>query len=356
MIGIHQLLAGFTFGDAISNYARELQRIIRSWGHPSEIFAPAPAIEPKVRHLCRPHTEHAAVGGKGNILIYHFSIGSVASAYYAVAPDARIMIYHNITPDRFFSVLNPEFGALLAAGRREMEELRGATPLALAVSEYNRRELEAAGFSSTGIIPLTLDWSSLDGSPSRSLLLKYRAARDSLIFVGRLVPNKKIEDLLKTFHHYKLIKPAASLFLVGKETGQEAYAEYLRSVIRELELPDVVFTGHISHREWLSYYRLGKVFLCLSEHEGFCLPLLEAMHFGLPVMAYAAAAIPDTLGSAGVLIREKNYPETAEMAAELCDNRELREAVVKKQRERLAAFKSLPVGDILRDHLQPWLF
>jgi len=355
VIEIHQLLAGFTFGDAISNYARELQKIIRSWGHPSEIFVAPNAIEPKVRHLCRPLSEHASVSRKGNILIYHFSIGSAASAYYASAPDARVMIYHNITPARFFSVLNPELAALLGEGRREMEQLRGATELALAVSEYNRRELAAAGFGRTGLIPLTLDWSSLDGSPSRSLLLKYRSARDSLVFVGRLVPNKKFEDLLKAFYYYKLLKPAARLFLVGKETGQEAYAEYLRAVIRELELRDVVFTGHISHREWLAYYRLGRVFLCLSEHEGFCLPLLEAMHFGLPVMAYAAAAVPDTMGGAGILIREKNYPEIAEMASALCNDLRLREAVLKRQRERVAAFRSLPVGDILRDHLKPWL-
>ncbi len=355
MIGIHQLLAGFTFGDAISNYARELQRIIRSWGHPSEIFVAPNAIEPKVRHLCRPFAEHAALSRGGNILLYHFSIGSPASLYYAGVPDTRVMIYHNITPARFFPVFSPELAHLLGEGRREMEELRGATELALAVSEYNRSELVSAGFPRTGIVPLTLDWSSLDGAPSRSLLLQQRDARDSLLFVGRLAPNKKFEDLLKAFYYYKLIKPAARLFLVGNETGQEAYAEYLRSIVRELGLRDVVFAGHVSHSEWLAYYRLGRVFLCLSEHEGFCLPLLEAMRFGLPVLAYAAAAVPDTLDRAGVLIREKNFPEIAEMAALLCDDSELREAVLQKQRERLAAFRSLPVGDILRDHLKPWL-
>ena len=355
MIEIHQLLAGFTFGDAISNYARELQKIIRSWGNPSEIFVAPNAIEPKVRHLCHPFAEHPRYSRPGNILIYHFSIGSIASEYFASVPDTRIMIYHNITPDRFFAVLNPELAVLLAEGRRELGDLKPATELALAVSEYNRRELIAAGFDPTGIIPLALDWSSLEGSPSRSLLLKYRAARDSLIFVGRIVPNKKFEDLLKTFYYYKLIKPAARLFLVGKETGQEVYSEYLRSIIRELDLKDVVITGHIPHAQWLAYYRLAKVFLGLSEHEGFCLPLLEAMRFDLPVMAYAAAAVPDTLDGAGVLIRKKNYPEIAEMAAELCDNEKLRETILKKQRERLAAFQNLPVGEILKEHLKPWL-
>ncbi|MCX6349128.1 MAG: hypothetical protein NTV79_06475, partial [Candidatus Aureabacteria bacterium] len=201
MIEIHQLLAGFTFGDAISNYARELQKIVRSWGYPSEIFVAPNAIEPKARHLCRPLAEHPGFSQPGNILIYHFSIGSIASECFASVPDTRIMIYHNITPDRFFAVLNPELAVLLAEGRRELSDLQPVTELALAVSEYNRRELAAAGFPRTGLIPLTLDWSSLEGSPSRSLLLKYRAARDSLIFVGRIVPNKKFEDLLKTFYY-----------------------------------------------------------------------------------------------------------------------------------------------------------
>ena len=230
------------------------------------------------------------------------------------------------------------------------------TDLALGVSEYNRRELSAAGFSRTGVVPLTNDWSTLSERPSRSVLLKHRTGEGNLLSAGRIVPNKRFEDLLQVFFYYKnLLQPKARLFLVGFHKGSETYLRYLRSIIQELELKDVVFTGHVTNAELLAYFKLASVYLCLSEHEGFCMPLMEAMHFGVPVMAYAATAVPDTLGSAGVLIKEKNYPEIAEMAALLCDDREFRERIVEGQYRRLKEFKAANPEDMLKIHLAPWL-
>ena len=353
---IDQLLAGFMPGDAISNYALEIRKLVRSWGCQSDIFVHPSNVDDRARHLCRPISEHKELSSPGNILIYHFSIGSNATGYFRTVPDRRVIIYHNITPARYFDVILPETAGFLREGREQLKELAGVTELALGVSEYNRRELEEAGFPRTGTVPLTNDWSSLDESPSRSIALRYQSSRDNLLFVGRIVPNKKFEDLLRVFYYYKgLLKPGARLFLVGFHRGSETYLRYLRSIIQELELKDVTFTGHVTNAELLAYYKLASVYLCLSEHEGFCMPLMEAMRFGIPILAYAGGAVPDTLSGAGVLIKEKNYPAIAEMAALLCDDGKFRERIVEGQYRRLREFKAFPLEERLKECFEPWI-
>ena len=209
---IDQILAGFMPGDAISNYALELQKLFRSWGCGSDIFVEPSNVDDRSRHLCRPVSEHRECSSKGNILIYHFSIGSAVTRYFRTVPDTRVIIYHNITPARYFAVILPETAAFLREGREQLKELAGVTDLALGVSEYNRRELSAAGFSRTGVVPLTNDWSILSESPSRSVLLKHRTGEGNILFVGRIVPNKKFEDLLQVFCYYKnLLQPKAQI-------------------------------------------------------------------------------------------------------------------------------------------------
>jgi len=352
---INQLVAGFSSGDAISNYTRELQKIFRSWGYRSEIYVQPSSIDPRVIDLCRPMSEHEEHSSHENIMIYHFSIGAMASDYFQNIPDTRVVIYHNITPAHYFAMINPEMAKFLKEGRRELFELAPVTNLALGVSEYNRREMEEAGFKNTDVLPLTVDWSGMDGKPSRKMIKKYSGKGEILLFVGRLVPNKKIDDLLKTFYYFKLIKPNSKLILVGKYKDTLKYYDYLKNIIHNLDLKDVVFAGHTTHAELLAYYKLASVYLCLSEHEGFCLPLMEAMHFGVPVMAYAAAAVPDTLAGSGVLIKEKNYPAIAEMAALACDNAEFRKKIIEGQYHRLEEFRSFPLEEKLKELLSPWL-
>ena len=352
---INQLVAGFSSGDAISNYTRELQKIFRSWGYRSEIYVQPSSIDPQVIDLCRPMSEHQEHSSSGNILIYHFSIGAMASDYFQNIPDTKVVIYHNITPAHYFAMINPEMARYLEEGRRELLELASVTDLALGVSEYNRREMEEAGFKNTYVLPLTVDWSGMDGKPDRRILRRYLNRGEILLFVGRLVPNKKIDDLLKAFYYFKLIKPRSKLILVGKYKDTLKYYDYLQTIIHDLDLEDVVFSGHTTHAELLAYYKLASVYLCLSEHEGFCLPLMEAMHFGIPVMAYAAAAVPDTMAGSGVLIKEKNYPEIAEMMALICGNPEFRRKISEGQYRRLAKFQNFPLEKTLKNLLGDWL-
>lgn len=352
---IDQILPAFTGGDAISNYAVELRKFFRNWGYRSEIFVPASNFGDGDRQLCRPLSEHPRLSSPEDIIIYHFSIGDGTADYFQKADGIKIIIYHNITPAHYFSIVKPEMAIALNQGRKKLIELATVTDLALGVSEYNRKELEAAGFRRTGVIPLTIDWSGMDGEPDPSLINKYSGRGEIILFVGRVVPNKKIEDLLKTFFHFKLIKPEAHLILLGKYRDTTDYYEFLQRIIRELDLRDVIFTGHTAHAELLAYYKLASVYLSLSEHEGFCMPLMEAMHFGIPVLAYAAAAVPYTMAGAGVLIKEKNYPAIAEMAAIICDNPEFRMKIIEGQYQRLNEFQAISAADCLRSQLAPWI-
>ncbi|MGH7860441.1 MAG: glycosyltransferase family 4 protein, partial [Candidatus Binatia bacterium] len=228
---------------------------------------------------------------------------------------------------------------LCALGREELASLRATCGVALADSEFNRRELVGLGFDTTEVLPIVLDPERYDRRAVRRLERAYRDGHVNFLHVGRLVPNKRIEDVLKAFWFYRRkINPDSRLFLVGIDTDMELYSFGLRILVEELGIPGVVFAGRATERELVTYYRLAHVYLCMSEHEGFCAPLVEAMHFGVPVIAYAAGAVPETLGSAGALVFEKRLAEVAELAALVCEDAALRSEMVATGKARAREF------------------
>jgi glycosyltransferase involved in cell wall biosynthesis len=247
--------------------------------------------------------------------------------------------------------LNARVADRCRQGRAELGRLAGVTDLALGVSEFNRRELEAAGFRRTGVLPILVDWRLYEAPPVRALEGRYGRGTN-LLTVGRIAPNKRLEDVIKTFYFYRRLDPGSRLLLVGSAVDTEGYLVGLRKLALDLGLADaVVFTGGVSQAELCTYYRLASAYLCLSEHEGFCVPLLEAMHFDRPVVAHASTGIPYTMGSAGLLLAERDFPTIAEVIHEVVREPALRDAVVAGQRERLKAFDAETIGAQLRRHL-----
>ena len=162
--------------------------------------------------------------------------------------------------------------------------------------------------------------------------------------------------IIKVFYFYqKTLNPRSRLFLVGSHSGQEKYLSYLRALVRELDLRDVVFTGHVNQKKLLAYYRIADAFLCMSEHEGFLIPVLESMHFGIPVIAYDAGAVRGTLGGASILVTEKKFEEIAELVGLVIEDADLREKIVECQTRRLADFQRPVVEKRLREYLAPFL-
>jgi glycosyltransferase involved in cell wall biosynthesis len=183
----------------------------------------------------------------------------------------------------------------------------------------------------------------------------YGDDRTNLLFVGRIIPNKRIDDLIRVFAVYKRLDPRSRLLLVGDTRGHERYYDRLQQLIRALAVKDVVFTGHVDDDDLAAYYRVSHLFLCLSEHEGFCVPLQEAMHFGLPVLAYDTGAVRETLHGGGVLLLDKRPEEVAELIRLVLDDPELRGRVLATQARAMREVRDTDFGALLLDRLAPVL-
>jgi L-malate glycosyltransferase len=351
---VHQLLAALSYGDAISNEALAIQAHLRRAGYDSDIFAEG--VHPRMAHLARPLWQYPDVSSRETVCLFHFSIGSAAGRLIHHAPDRLVAIYHNITPAHFFLGFHPHLAGLCYHGRRELEAFAARTELGLGDSEFNRQELEAAGFRRTSVLPIVLDLDSYGGPVSPVMRRLYDDGRRNVLFVGRIIPNKRIDDLIRSFALYQRhAEPHSRLLLVGDYRGHERYFDRLRELVASLGVQQVVFTGHVDHDELLACYSVADLFLCLSEHEGFCVPLLEAMVFGVPVVAYDAGAVRETLRGGGLLIQDKRPDVVAELVSQVLTDEILREGVLETQRRALADLRATDFGALLADRLAPVL-
>jgi L-malate glycosyltransferase len=351
---VHQLLAALSYGDAIGNEALAIQRHLQAAGFDSEIFAER--VHPRMASLARPLWEYQAVSGKDTVCLFHFSIGSAAGRLAYHAPDRLVSIYHNITPAHFFLGFHPHLAGLCYHGRRELAAFAERTDLALGDSEFNRKELEAAGYRRTGVLPIVLDLDAYRRSPSPVMRRLYDDGRTNLLFVGRVIPNKRIDDLVRVFACFqRYVDTRSRLLVVGDYRGQERYYDRLQEMVRSLELDEVVFTGQVDQDDLLACYTVADAFLCLSEHEGFCVPLVEAMAFRLPVIAYDAGAVAETLRGGGILLKEKPPEIVAELIHSVLTDDRLHRSVMATQERAMADLGRTDFGALLLSALAPVL-
>lgn len=351
---VHQVLAALSYGDAISDEAIAIRGHLRARGFASDIFAEG--VHPRMAHLVRPLWEYESVSAPDTVCLFHFSIGSAAGRLAFHAPDRLVAIYHNITPAHWFLGFHPHLAGLCYHGRRELQAFAPRTELALADSEFNRKELEEAGYARTAVLPIVHDLARYALPPSPVVRRLYRDSRTNVLFVGRIIPNKKIDDLIRVFAVYqRYVEPRSRLLLVGDYRGHERYFDRLKELVRELRLDEVVFSGHVDHDDLLAYYSVADVFLGLSEHEGYCVPLVEAMVMGVPVVAYAAGAVPDTLRGGGLLLREKEPHVVAELLHDVVHDPALRRAVLATQARAVAGLRATDFGALLLERLGPVL-
>jgi glycosyltransferase involved in cell wall biosynthesis len=327
-------------GDAIGDSARKVRDMLRRAGHQSDLYAMT--IDEELRDDVRPFEDTAAY--QGDVTIFHFALPSPMTDAFATLKGGRVLQYHNITPAEFFAPYDPALFRLAALGRRELQSLASRVDLALGDSDFNRQELEAMGFGQTGVMPIAVNTERITGAPRRPAL--ERILSDGLInilFVGRIVPNKRIEDHIRLAEVYKRYVDSYYRFIfVGRTDGVPRYYAQVRALITEYQmLPDRFwFTGPVPDEDLAAFYRWADVYVSLSEHEGFCVPLVEAMAADVPVLAYAAGAVPETLGGSGVLFSPKDLELAAETMGMLVYDTPFREGVLEGQRRRLADFSS----------------
>jgi glycosyltransferase involved in cell wall biosynthesis len=325
-------------GDAIGDSARRVRDMLRAGGHRSDLYALT--IDDDLRGDVLPFADQGT--DRGDVTIFHFALPSPMTEAFASLGHGRVLQYHNITPAQFFAPYDPGLFRLAALGRRELATLVGRVELALGDSEFNRQELEQLGFDRTGVMPIAVNTERITDAPPRPAL--ERILSDGLInilFVGRIAPNKRIEDHIRLAEVYKRYVDSYYRFIfVGRYDGLPRYYAQVRALIDEYQmLPDRFwFTGPVPDADLAAFYRWADVYVSLSEHEGFCVPLVEAMAANVPVLAYAAGAVPETLGGAGVLFTPKDLELAAEAMGMLVYDRPFRQSVLEGQRRRLLDF------------------
>ena len=335
---INQWVPAAHRGDAIGDSARRVRDLLRGLGHESDLYALT--IDDDLAHDVRPFMDPAA--RRGDVTIFHFALPSPMTAAFASLGGGRVLQYHNVTPAAFFAPYDPALFRLASLGRQDLRTLVGRVHVALGDSDYNRQELKALGFERTGVFPIAVDTSRVRQRVGRPAL--ERILDDGLVnflFVGRIAPNKKIEDHIRLAEQYKRYIDAYYRFIfVGRYDVVPRYYSTIRALMAEYRLLSdrFVFTGPVPDEELAVYYRHAAVYISLSEHEGFCVPLIEAMAADVPVLAYAAGAVPDTLGGAGVQFAPKDLEYAAELLGALAFDDGLRAQVLAGQRCRLADF------------------
>ena len=344
---VDQYLPSIVPHDAISNHTLQLRKALRAAGYQSDIYAEA--IGGPLRREARPGAEAKAAGARPageRAVIYHASTDSDMAGWLAsIAAGGEVLLadYHNITPASFFARWLPDVARHMEVAREQLAELAPAVRLGMADSRYNEEELIELGYRRTATCPLLVDLSEYHQAPDHRALARLRRARDRggarWLFVGRLSPNKCQHDVIAAFAVYRrLFDPKAHLTLVGGGTAPR-YITAVRQMMADLELGDSVeLLDGVGFPVLLAQFAAADVFVCLSEHEGFCVPVLEAMELGVPVVAYAAAAVPDTVGDAGVLLADKDPLTVAVEVDGVLGDESRRLALIAAGRARAASF------------------
>lgn len=342
------MLATLGYGDAIGHEVLGIQRVLRDAGFESDIFVQT--ADPRLEDLTKDYRDLLQASDPSNILIHHFSIGSRASRVAYAVPDRQILVYHNITPPEFWVDVHEQLAEQCFKGRRELGIYPARVDLALGDSEFNRQELEALGFNPTGVLAVVPSFSHLDGAPNDLIAAEFDDEWTNILFVGRIIPNKRIEDIIRYFHAYQRhFNPRARLLLVGSYGGFDKYLAMLQQLVARLGVRHVHFTGHVTDAELTAYYEIADLFLCASAHEGFCVPITESFYKQVPVVAYGATAVPATMDGAGVLYTTQDPLDVAAIVDAVVDDPELYDRIVRGQDAALERLRAKDFdGTLLR--------
>lgn len=349
-----QMVSSLLPGDAVGNDTLAIQRSLLEQGYETEIYFGS-ATE-KTNSLGR-NWDNLLLK-KDDVLLYHHATGSDMCYKLEKFPCRKIMIYHNITPPEFFEGFSKETQRGTRAGLRCTQYLADKMDYCLADSEYNKQDLLSMGYTCPiDVRPILIPFSDYEQEPDAATLSQYCDGVTNILFVGRIAPNKKFEDIIRAFWYYKTQKNANSrLILVGSCGGMENYQRALEEYAVQLGIREsVVFSGHVSFPQILAFYHAADLFLCMSEHEGFCVPLVEAMFFGVPIVAYDSTAIPSTLGGSGILLKEKSPVFAGEVMHRVLTDERLKAQLVASQKKRLRDFSYEKISAQLSAYLRAFI-
>lgn len=354
---IYQMVASLNFGDAIGNDVIAIKHVIEDMGISTCIYAFT--VSDKIREDNVFTLEYMPKLKEDDIVLYHMGNGSPLNEMVADLNCRKIMMYHNITPPEFFSIDSPNSASNCQKGLMDMRNvMKGRFTSYIAASNFNKSDMINMGYNEKDIevIPIIVPFDDYKQTPDAKMVEKLSDGITNIVFVGRIAPNKKHEDIIRAFAYYKEnVNPDSRLILVGSSNPSGMYYNDILGYIDALGVKDVVFPGHISFAEILAIYKTADVFLCMSEHEGFCVPLVEAMTFDVPVIAYDACAVPETLGGSGVVVDDKDPVFLSKVINEVVTNKDMRESIIKAQRSRLKDFEYDTIKKQIQDYITRFL-
>lgn len=328
---IHQMSAGFQYGDAISSEMVSIASLLRSNGISGKIFADNIGYDP---------TSEASAGlpilNSQDILIYHYSIDSNLQGKLNNLKCRKWFVYHNVTPSQYFEPYDLKFSYLLREGRSQLKKMSNQFEKRFAVSKYNTLELKNLGWQGVETIPLHLR----QLSSSKEF---HSNKRNNFISVGRIAPNKRQDDLIRFMKVWKdLGLPKKKLTLIGFcNPSLTEYKSLLEFMIRLYDLEDTIeFKNQVTEAELIQMYCESEALISMSEHEGFCVPILEAMQNELPVFAFAGGAVEETMGGAGILFKKKDFKRLAFLINEILTDLPFKNELIISQKERWENYKT----------------
>jgi len=334
---VEQFLPAFHYGDAIGNSTLALHEYLLKKGIESKIISLT--IDENMEEFATHFKDYKE--NENSIKILHFAIPSELTDFFLRINGKKVMIYHNITPPEFFIDFSDNLVRFTIEGRRHLERLNNCFDLSIGDSNYNVEELKDLNFKNVKKIPLMINLDEYKQDFNKPFFDLVKDDRKNIIFVGRISPNKKIEDLIKVLFYYKkYISPSVRLIITGKTNSLPKYFQAVRDLASRFLLTseDILFTGHIPFDELLSVYKLGDVFLSMSEHEGFCLPLIESSFFKVPVVAFNAGAVSETLNGSGLIFNDKKTELVAGLLENVINDEQIRKEMQKKQEELIASY------------------
>lgn len=350
-----QILPTISFGDAVGNDTIAIHNILKKKGYDTAIYAEN--VDSRLQKGTAEQFSKLKKIESEDIIIYHLSTGTKLNEWIKTVPCCKVCIYHNITPPDFFREYSEISYGLCGSGLQEVRNLKDTFDCVWADSEFNKNDLIQMGYTCPiSVLPILIPFEDYEKKPNELTLKKYDDDYVNILFLGRIAPNKKQENVIAAFDCYqRYYNPRSRLFLVGSYSGMENYYERLNQYVKQLGNKSVYFTGQIKFDEILAFYKLADIFLCMSEHEGFCVPLVEAMCFETPIVAYDSCAIKYTLGGSGILLRGNNPVETAGIMNQLMQDSELRKKVIDNQNERLKDFDNKVIEEQFWGYLKEFM-
>lgn len=347
-IVIHQFTPSVAYGDGVSNGVLFIQKLLAEFGFNSNIYISLNHVDIDYKKQVFHIEEYEE--SENNYLLYHHSIGHSYHNEIMKLKDKKILIYHNITPSHFFK--NNEFlQNACDLGRQQLKDANKYIIHSLADSQYNKKELDSVGFKSTKVIPLLMDFSKKNDILFNAEIINKNSATFNIIFVGRIVQNKCQHQLIEVAYFLKQKGLNFKLFIIGG-TSQVDYYNFLTSYINNLFLNnEVILTGKLNDSDLASYYKNSDLYLSLSDHEGFGIPLIEAMKYDTPVLAFNTCAIETTISPLG-LLENKSARYVSNKILELLDNPIQRVEIIKEQKKILAKFDYNIIKNNFKKYLQ----